>query len=463
MKITIVSAIDQNSFGIGKDNKLCWNDKEDLSYFKNLTTNSSEKTSNVIVMGRKTYESIGKPLSNRINVIVSKTLSSSDVDDGFVIYNSLSKVIDNFSSEKNIFIIGGHDLYKECLDKNIVDEIHLTLMNYKNLSFDTYFPKFDYSKYSVKEWKTIDENKSRVILEKNNQFNEENQYLSLIFKIILENEKKVIRSDRTGTGTLSIFAPNQMRFSLRNNSFPLLTTKKTFFRGIAEELLWFLSGSTNVNLLSEKGVKIWDFNSSREFLDSLGLNHRQVGDAGPIYGHSWRHYGAEYIDCSTDYTDKGFDQIKFLIEELKKNPFSRRLILNSWNPSVLKEVVLPPCHCMAQFYVKEENNKKMLSLQFYQRSADLGLGVPFNIASYALLLKMFAHCVDMEADELIYIIGDAHVYSNHVEPLKEQLTRKPFPFPKLMITGEKDIFSLKYSDFKLINYESHGTVKMEMS
>lgn len=453
MKIIIISAIDQNSFGIGKDNQLCWNDKEDLSYFKNLTMNG------IVVMGRNTYESIGKPLPNRTNVVISKTINAKE---GTLIFDSISKAIDHFSSEEKIFMIGGHDIYKECLDKNIVDEIHLTLMN-NNGSFDTYFPRFDYSKFSVKDYKTIDENKSRLILEKNNQENEENQYLSLIFKIILENEKKVIRSDRTGTGTLSIFAPNQMRFNLRNDNFPLLTTKKTFFRGIAEELLWFLSGSTNVNLLSEKGVKIWDFNSSREFLDSLGLNSRQVGDAGPIYGHSWRHYGAEYIDCLTDYTAKGFDQIKFLIEELKKNPFSRRLILNSWNPGVLKEVVLPPCHCMAQFYVKEENGKKFLSLQFYQRSADLGLGVPFNIASYALLLKMFAHCVDMEPDELIYVIGDAHVYSNHIKPLKEQLTRKPFPFPKLLITGEKDIFSLKYSDFKLIDYQSHGTVKMEMS
>lgn len=220
-----------------------------------------------------------------------------------------------------------------------------------------------------------------------------------------------------------------MRFSLRNNSFPLLTTKRVFWRGLAEELLWFIKGDTNANHLAEKNVHIWDANGSREFLDNLGFKEREVGDLGPVYGFQWRHFGAEYKDFNTDYTNQGVDQLKEVIETIKTNPTDRRIILTAWNPSAIPKMALPPCHMMCQFYVYNGE----LSCQMYQRSCDMGLGVPFNIASYSLLTIMIANVTGLKPGEFIHVTGDTHVYNNHIEPLKEQLKRNPFPFPKVCL------------------------------
>lgn len=254
---------------------------------------------------------------------------------------------------------------------------------------------------------------------------EEMQYLDLIRKIIETGNK---REDRTGTGTLSLFGA-QMRFSLRDGTFPLLTTKKVFYRGIAEELFWFIRGSTNAKELQEKNVRIWDGNSSREFLDSCGFTNREEGDLGPVYGFQWRHFGAEYVDMHADYEGKGVDQLAEVINRIKTKPSDRRIIMCAWNPADLDKMALPPCHCLVQFYVANGE----LSCQLYQRSADMGLGVPFNIASYALLTAMIAHVCDLVPGDFVHTLGDAHVYSNHVEPLKTQLEREPKQFPKLVI------------------------------
>lgn len=285
---------------------------------------------------------------------------------------------------------------------------------------------------------------------------EEMQYINLI-KDILDHGVK--RGDRTGTGTLSKFGA-QMRFSLRNGTFPLLTTKRVFWRGLAEELFWFISGSTDANVLKAKRVHIWDANGSREFLDSRGLKHREVGDLGPVYGFQWRHFGAEYRGKDADYTGKGVDQLAKVIHTIKTNPNCRRIIMSAWNPNALDEMALPPCHLMAQFYVANGE----LSCQMYQRSADMGLGVPFNIASYALLTCLIAHCCDLKAGEFVHVIGDAHVYLNHIDPLKLQITREPRPFPKLSITStSKDIDSLSFSDLKIEGYNPHKSIKMKMA
>ncbi|XP_008468587.2 thymidylate synthase [Diaphorina citri] len=217
---------------------------------------------------------------------------------------------------------------------------------------------------------------------------DEQQYLHLLDKIIKTGHKK---SDRTGVGTLSLFGA-QMRFDLTNGTFPLLTTKRVFWKGVVEELLWFIKGSTNAKELSDKGVKIWDPNSTREYLDSIGLVDRKEGDLGPVYGFQWRHYGAEYKDMFTDYTDQGIDQLQNIINTIKTNPNDRRIIMCAWNPIDMPKMALPPCHCLAQFYVADGK----LSCQLYQRSADMGLGVPFNIASYSLLTYMIAHVTGLQ-------------------------------------------------------------------
>lgn len=318
---------------------------------------------------------------------------------------------------------------------------------------------------------------------------EEHQYLNLIRTILKTGEH---RPDRTGTGTRAIFAPPQLRFSLSKPGrtpssspipiLPLLTTKRVFLRAVILELLWFVSGCTSSLPLTEAGIKIWDGNGSREYLDSVGLSHREVGDLGPVYGFQWRHFGAEYVDAKTDYTGQGVDQIAEVVRKLKENPYDRRIILSAWNPADLKKMALPPCHMFAQFYVSfsqtttededtgvEKMNKKKGTLHclLYQRSCDMGLGVPFNIASYALLTHMLAHAADLHPGTLIHTMGDAHVYLDHVDALQEQLAREPTPFPELRInrpdrgSGQMDGWS--ESDFEVVGYKPHKMIKMKMS
>ena len=251
------------------------------------------------------------------------------------------------------------------------------------------------------------------------------QYLNLLNRILTEGTQK---GDRTGTGTLSIFG-HQMRFDLRDG-FPLLTTKKLHLKSIIYELLWFLRGDTNVRYLQEHGVRIWN-----EWAD-------ENGELGPVYGHQWRSW--------PDYKGGTIDQIKNVVDMIKHNPDSRRMLVTAWNPAEVDDMALPPCHCLFQFYVAEGR----LSLQLYQRSADSFLGVPFNIASYALLLQMIAQVTSLEAGEFIHTTGDTHLYLNHLEQAKLQLTREPRPLPKMKINPDvKDIFDFKYEDFELIGYD----------
>ncbi|KAI1722940.1 thymidylate synthase domain-containing protein [Ditylenchus destructor] len=285
---------------------------------------------------------------------------------------------------------------------------------------------------------------------------DEEQYLNQIRQII---SKAQIRGDRTGTGTLSIFGM-QARYSLRNDTMPLLTTKKVFWRAIVEELLWFIRGETNSKTLSEKGVKIWDANGSRAFLDDNGFKDREEGDLGPVYGFQWRHFGAEYVDPHADYTGKGVDQLAQIIEQIKNEPESRRIILCAWNAADLPKMALPPCHVMCQFFVADGE----LSCMLTQRSGDMGLGVPFNIASYALLTHMIAKVTNLKAGDFVHNIGDAHVYQNHIDALKIQLERSPRPFPK--ITFKSDITNIE--DFTvdsicLDGYDPYPPIKMEMA
>ncbi|MBK9531450.1 MAG: thymidylate synthase [Chitinophagaceae bacterium] len=268
------------------------------------------------------------------------------------------------------------------------------------------------------------------------------QYLDLVKHII---ETGTDKSDRTGTGTRSVFG-YQMRFSLADG-FPLVTTKKCHLKSIIYELLWFLQGDTNIQYLKEHNVKIWD-----EWAD-------ENGDLGPVYGKQWRSWqGADGVQV---------DQVKELIHTLKTNPDSRRMIISAWNVADLPKMKLMPCHCLFQFYTspptslqKERGVKGSLSCQLYQRSADVFLGVPFNIASYALLTMMIAQVCDMEPGEFVHSFGDVHLYNNHFEQANLQLTRTPFPLPQMKINpAVKDIFNFTFEDFELLNYESHPAIK----
>lgn len=261
------------------------------------------------------------------------------------------------------------------------------------------------------------------------------QYLDLLQRVLQEGTHK---EDRTGTGTISVFG-HQMRFNMEDG-FPLLTTKKLHLKSIIYELLWFLKGDTNVKYLQDNGVRIWN-----EWAD-------ENGDLGHIYGYQWRSW--------PDYNGGHIDQITEAVETIKHNPDSRRIIVSAWNVADLPQMNLPPCHAFFQFYVANGR----LSLQLYQRSADIFLGVPFNIASYALLLKMMAQVTGLKAGDFVHTLGDAHIYSNHIEQVKLQLTRAPRPLPQIEINSKvKDIFGFKYEDFTLTGYDPHPHIKGEVA
>jgi len=287
---------------------------------------------------------------------------------------------------------------------------------------------------------------------------EEQQYLDLIKRIFSSGSKETSRNGNV----ISTFG-NMMRFSLKDGNLPLLTTKKVAWKTCFHELCWFIRGSTNNKELHEKNVHIWDANASREFLDSRGLTYRWEDDLGPIYGHQWRHFNASYQTCQSNYNGKGVDQLQNIINDLKNEETrsSRRLIMSAWNPEQLDEMALPPCHVLVQFNVRQG---KYLSCALYQRSGDVGLGVPFNIASYSFLTHIIAKHCGLIAEEFVYFLGNAHIYEEHIEPLKEQVERLPYEFPQIKINKVHDsIEEYTLDDITWISeYTFHQPIKMNM-
>ena len=294
----------------------------------------------------------------------------------------------------------------------------------------------------------------RLVLEKYDH--PEEQYLQLIKDI---QELGSYETTRNGK-TYAVFG-SSMYFSLENERIPILTTKKTAWKTCLKELLWFIKGKMDNKLLKENKVHIWNANGSRDFLDSRGLSHRE-DDLGPVYGHQWRFFNAPYDNCDTDYTGKGVDQLQYIIDNLKSKEGrqSRRLIMSAWNPCQLNEMALPPCHILCQFNVTGGDK---LSCSLYQRSGDVGLGVPFNIASYSFLTCLLAKHTGLKPYEFVYNLGNCHIYEEHMEVLKEQVKLTPYDFPTLEITNKYDnINDYTINDFSLNNYNSHPPIKMIM-
>ena len=515
MPVSVIVAMASKSRGIGCKGQLPWRLKGDMKFFKDMTlglpSGAPASSQNAVIMGRKTWMSIPskfRPLPGRINVVLSRSADVREacgLPESVISASSFDEALGHLAELRSsgkvatVFAIGGASVYSAAIESGACDTIHLTRVEGSTAEFDVFFPELPSDKYSLtaaseakkdNELSYVFETYQKITAKQTasggvtatkagaptsdsssasktssaasqlaspvGERHEEYQYLDLIRDIINTGNK---RMDRTGTGTLSKFGAT-MRFSLRDGTMPLLTTKRTFWRGVAEELLWFVSGSTNARELQEKNIHIWDGNGSREFLDSRGLTDREEMDLGPVYGFQWRHFGAEYKTMHDDYTGQGVDQVAKLIETIKTNPTDRRMIISAWNPAAFDLMALPPCHMFAQFYVANGE----LSCQMYQRSADMGLGVPFNIASYSLLTYMIAHVTGLKPGEFVHMIGDAHVYLNHVEPLQTQLEREPRPFPKFRFKREVDnIDGFKYEDFELIGYKPHKRVKMKMA
>jgi len=457
--------------GIGYQNRLPWPRlSQDMKRFKEITSTSSQGKLNAVIMGRKTWESLhGKPLFRRINYVVSSNRELRGAIRCESMENALTTASHNSKVDK-IFVIGGAQLFDKAFQSEWCKEVYWTRVD-GNFLCDTFVQPLDTSAFYL-----VDENESICENGTSYQFlkyirstnKEEKAYLSLIQKIM---EEGVTKEDRTGVGTKSIFG-NMMRYSLEGGVVPLLTTKQVYIKGVIKELLWMIRGDTDGAALLEDGVKIWYGNGTREFLDKAGLSHYQEHELGPIYGHQWRRFGAPYLDKKKEEVEafvgpwwslvktKEVDQLQNVIDSIKSNPNSRRHIISSWNPCQISEMALPPCHVLAQFYVSNGE----LSCCVYQRSCDVMLGLPFNIASYAILTHMIAHLTGLKAKELIHTTGDTHIYLNHFQGATEQLTRAPYSFPTLnIIRPVENIDDFQYNDIQVVNYKHHPKIRMEMA
>ena len=449
----MIMCVDKN-WGLSKGGSVPW--KIQNGYFLNFLKKQTAHGQNILIMGRKTYESIPLDVFNDCRKpYVLTTIEDYNVMDGksFVnITNAITYAKLEIENQENIWILGGKQIYEQCYDLKIIQEVFVTHL-FENYDCDEqisplYLNDFDKS--------LVESHFDCKIYKYSTKQNNEEQYLSLMRTVLLEG---VLSNDRTNVGTLRIFGKS-LHFNI-SDSFPLLTTKKVFYRGVFEELIWFLKGDTNVNHLIKKDVFIWNGNSSREYMDSINIS-REERDIGPCYGWQWRHFGAKYKTMHDEYSNCGVDQIKYIIEEIQRNPSSRRLLMSAWNPCDLHEMNLPPCHVLYQFFVEDD----YISCNMYQRSADVFLGLPFNIASSGLLVYIIANICNLKPKHLNIFLGDVHVYRNHIENCLIQLSREPKNECKLQIKRKltfDDLMNLTIDDFSLNNYESHPGIKGDMA
>lgn len=519
LQVTVIAACTFEG-GIGARGTLPWRVFKDLKWFEYVT----RRLPTAVIFGRKTWDSLPSGMKvmddERRFIVVSSSLE----DEVATVVANYEESLAAASAldVKQIIVAGGRSVYQAALDHPATTTIYVSRLARKDGDFlaanlDAFMPSIPVvgacdGKWSLTSWNgqtsrfeivgisdtfgnaggsctsfdvvTLVKAGDRASLAPSaycpssvtarfrhrrgladnvltpplNEKPEECQYLDLIEEII---NKGSFHMDRTKVGTFAVFG-RTMRFSLRDSVFPLLTTKRVFWRGVAEELFWFIKGDTNANHLRDKNIHIWDGNGSREFLDNLGLTDREEGDLGPVYGFQWRHFGAEYNSMHDDYSGRGFDQLQWVIDTIRSNPTDRRLIVSAWNPAALRKMALPPCHMFCQFYVDVEAQE--LSCALYQRSCDMGLGVPFNIASYSLLLRLVADVTGYKPGDFFHVLGNTHVYRNHVEPLKEQLKRLPRPFPLLLLKTKRErIEDYCFEDLELVGYNPQAKIDMQMA
>lgn len=446
--------------GLGKDNRLVWNIPEDRKHFRRLTEHG------IVIMGHSTFKSLGGPLKNRLNVVLTTNIAEFSEDESVVYVSALSElweVLDTraFNYSK-VFVIGGAQIYKLLYEH--LSEIYVTQID-KAFDTDAQFPDitgdFVMTNASEKHWSEGEECAYRFLryMRGGAACCADNEYLGLANRVLSGGE---VRPNRTGIDTVSRFG-EQISFDI-SKTVPLLTTKRMAWKSCIEELLWFMRGDTDANILSERKVKIWDGNTTRSFLDKVGLRHLEPGDCGANYSFQWRHFGQTYVDCKTEYEkNTATDQIANILRLLKEDPYSRRIFLSAWNPCDLSRTVLPPCHVSAQFYVDKDGG---LSCHMYQRSCDVFLGLPFNIFSYTVLTYILAAKCDLKPKRLVISLGDTHIYTNHVDQVKTQMQRVALSAPRLVLASDvktKAIEEITVSDFDLVGYFSHPSIKADMA
>jgi dihydrofolate reductase/thymidylate synthase len=443
-------------FGIGKDGKIPWHIPEEMAFFKNTTA------SGVVCMGRKTWDSIpnkNKPLSGRINIILtSKKIISAA---GEIYVSTWDELLTELSlrkyKTKEKFVIGGSTLYDQFLKAQLVTKMYVTEIpqDHKcNLHFE-----FDKSQFSEPE--AILKSEKFTVMQYKYINKEEMQVIDTLRDVINNGYE---RNDRTGIGNISIFC-REMRFSLTNNKFPFLTTRPLPLRQIFYELMWFLQGRTDNQWLREKKTHIWDANSNSEFLKANNLQLNEW-DCGPTYGFQMRHHGAKYINCNTDYTGQGKDQLRQAIELIKSNPDSRRIIIDLWNPDDIDKMALPPCAYCYQFRVEG----KYLSCKLTQRSSDIALAGGWNIATASLLTILIAKVTNLEPKEVVWSPSDIHIYKNQTACVNTQLSRLPNVYPLLKVNyigqledAVEELCSIKFKDLQLQLYDPLPRITIAMN
>jgi len=480
----IITAVD-NDFGIGKDNNIPWKLPSDFKYFRNTTLHS------YIIMGHNTWNSLPKkPLPNRTNIIISSTDNLQIDSPTFIVkYNSnkilcsqhnilyVFRSLDNAlicindsqcDNRKNTFVIGGEQLYTEAINNPNCDKIYLTKI-YKKYDCDKFFPQIpqNFKLFTLSKFNNENDtyfryyvyaklHTTRIYSSYYHNYEEE-AYTSLLRRIVNYGEKK---KNRTGIPTLSLFS-EQLKYDL-SDTFPILTTRRQYLRGIFEELLFYLRGDTNNNHLVDKGVNVWTKNTTKEFLESRNLDYA-VGDMGPTYGFNFRHFGGMYRGCDWNY-ECGVDQLSELIHTLRTDPDSRRMIITLWDPKNNKKSALPSCMCFYQFHSSENNSK--LNLQVYIRSSDFFLANNWNTCTAAIFVHLLCNLegINMTPGILSVVMGDVHVYNNHLDGINSCLDRIPKPFPKLVVKNKKNsITDFSFDDICLIGYEPDKRVKVDMA
>jgi dihydrofolate reductase/thymidylate synthase len=469
-KFNIIIATDING-GIGFNGKIPWNFSMDMEYFKNITKNHSilpgiNKSDNILIMGRKTWESLGKKsLPGRISFVISSdyiNLNKTFSDSKIKFYPDFlsAYIISTIYSESDVWIIGGKEIYNTALRHWACDQVYWTEIKGE---FETDV-KINMSNYKINWINSLNRSETNKSDGKTYELifhqgkvipNVEAKYLASLYDVITDGESRETRNGITQSKFGSVLSWDLA------DGFPLLTTKKMFWKAIVEELLFFIRGDTNTNLLSQKGIKIWEGNTSKEFLDKMGFNY-PVGEMGPMYGYQWRHFGKPYPETDENSHVKGVDQLIKIINEIKSDPHSRRIMMTDFNPAQAHQGVLYPCHSIViQFYV--ESGK--LSCSMYQRSCDEFIGKPFNIASTSLLLHIIAQLTGLNIGSVHLILGDYHIYEEHHDAVMEQLARTPYNLPRLVLpelNTLEQVENSNWTDYKLIGYQSHEAIKAKM-
>lgn len=448
---SLVAAIDQYN-NIGHNGAIPWSCPEDMAHFRNLTKNS------VVIMGSKTFESIGQALKHRVNIIISRKMTQESIKDGdvHVVSNPMEAVLLCEKKYRDIqrFVIGGAQIYTWFLDQRLITKAHITRITGPYLDGDT---KLDLSKWGGVCMDTVPVQlaSNAVYTIHTYRNHEELECLSVMRNILHRGNRKI---DRTNVGTMSIFG-RQLRFNLRNNTFPLMTTRKMFLRGIFAELMLYIRGQTNNQILEDQKISVWRGNTTREFLDSRGLHHMPQGDMGASYGFLFRHFGAKYNTCLDNYEGQGVDQLMNVINTIKTNPNDRRMIISLWDPANLNNCPLPPCLYNYQFYVHDGE----LSCMMTQRSSDFVVAGGWNIATGALLTYLLSNVCDLTPGELIWNLGDTHIYNNLVNQAEIQLQREPNLYPKIFIKKKENITDYEFTDVNVIHYNPHPSIEVVMN